>query len=788
MRTGEAEVIPLHVPPDWVRVVTAASLFDGHDAAINIMRRILQSQGAEVVHLGHDRSVDEIVDAAVQEDAHAVAVSSYQGGHMEYFKYLVDRLRERGAAHVRVYGGGGGTILPEEIEELHAYGVARIFSPQDGRRMGLEGMIRTIVDECNRRTIERVGNEVERLSPSDPVAVARLITWLEANQQPDDSALKSLRGRLDAAAGAERAPVVGLTGTGGAGKSSVVDELVRRFRLDFPEVAIGILLVDPTRRRSRGALLGDRIRLNSINDPRIYARSLATRQTNRAISGAVRDAIRVLQAAKFDLVLVETAGIGQSDSSIVDLVDVPLYVMTPEYGAPSQLEKIDMIDLAELVILNKADRRGAKDALRDVRKQWRRNRSKLNLAEADTPVVATIASQWDDPGMDQAYERLRALVVEAGGRKFDRDQRKHADGGGTIPTLIDPARVRYLAEIAESVRAYRRTSERLAERAADAGAIARTIADIGDAAPEVAKTLAERRDKALADLDPAIRKALDAWPETRARYEAEEQSYQVRDKTIRVQNHKETLSHSKIPKVALPRSEGLGRAHALLSRGEPARILPVHRRDLSVQARGRGSGPHVRGRRPSGAHEPALPLRLQRTAGDPALDRVRQRDALRPEPRPSSRHLRQGRELGSLGLHGRRREEALLGLRPLRAFDVGFDDDQRPGADDSRVLLERRDRPTSRAPPAGDRHARRGAEALRGRRPAALLGRASRGPRRRRAFAARHPGRRDRSTATRIRRSRLGSSRRSAARCRPTSSRRTRPRTPASSRPDSRSR
>ena len=507
MRTAGAEVIPLHSPPDRVRVVTAASLFDGHDAAINIMRRILQAQGAEVIHLGHDRSVDEIVDAAVQEDAHAVAVSSYQGGHMEFFTYLVDRLREKGCGHVRVYGGGGGTILPEEIAELHAYGVARIFSPEDGRQLGLEGMIRTIIDECDRRTIERLGNEVEKLSPEEPVAIARLISWIESLQESNPAALEALRQRLDTMAGESRSPVVGLTGTGGAGKSSVVDEFVRRFSLDFPQISIGILLVDPTRRRSQGALLGDRIRLNAIHTPRIYARSLATRRAHLSISGAVQDAIRVFRAARFDLILVETAGIGQSDSEIVDLVDVPVYVMTPEYGAPSQLEKIDMLDLAELVLLNKADRRGAKDALRDVRKQWKRNRKIFDLRDEDTPVVATTANQWDDPGMEQAYERLHALVVAMEKKRFARKQRVRRENNGTIPTLIDPARVRYLAEIADTVRSYRKETERLAERAADASGIARALADLGEtASAEVKQTLQERREVALADLDKELRR------------------------------------------------------------------------------------------------------------------------------------------------------------------------------------------------------------------------------------------------------------------------------------------
>jgi methylmalonyl-CoA mutase len=545
-------------PRNKIRVVTAASLFDGHDASINIMRRILQAQGAEVIHLGHDRSVEEITDAAVEEDANAVAISSYQGGHLEFFKYLVDRLREKGADHVRVYGGGGGTILPEEIAEMQAYGVTRIFSPEDGRRLGLEGMIHMIIAECDCPTIERLGDEIELISPANPRAVARLITWVEALRDRDSSALEALEQRLEAMAGAERAPVIGLTGTGGAGKSSVVDELVRRFRLDFPEATIGILLVDPTRRRSQGALLGDRIRLNAINDPHIYVRSLATRRANVAIAAAVSSAIRVLQAAHFDLVLVETAGIGQSDSGIVDLVDIPVYVMTPEYGAPSQLEKIDMLDLAELVILNKADRRGAKDALRDARKQWRRNRQKPDLPDKETPVVATIASQWNDPGTNEAYERLRVLLEAARGRRFARPSRV-VGSGTTAPPLIASGRIRYLAEIVQAVRTYRQETERMAERAADASGIARALADLETSgAYEVKRTLRERYEAALGDLDPNLCQQLTQWPETWKRYAEDEQSYKVRGRNIRVTNHVETLSHSKIPRVALPSTREWG--------------------------------------------------------------------------------------------------------------------------------------------------------------------------------------------------------------------------------------
>jgi methylmalonyl-CoA mutase len=373
MTSSSAPITALHSPPSRVRVVTAASLFDGHDAAINIMRRILQSQGAEVIHLGHDRSVEEIAMAAVQEDVHAVAVSSYQGGHMEFFRFLVDRLRELGAPNIRVYGGGGGTITAAEADELHAYGVSRIFTPSDGRTLGLAGMIRRIVDESAVRTIDRVADEVDRLSPTDPRAVAQLITWLEEAGDPPGPVYERVCVELDARRTREAAPVIGFTGTGGSGKSSVVDELVRRFHAEFPERRLGLLLVDPTRRRSGGALLGDRIRMNAIHAPSIYVRSLATRQAHLALSRAVGNAIRVLQAADFDLIFVETAGIGQSDSEIVDLADASVYVMTPEYGAPSQLEKIDMLDLADFAVLNKSDRQGAADALRDVRKQWRRN-------------------------------------------------------------------------------------------------------------------------------------------------------------------------------------------------------------------------------------------------------------------------------------------------------------------------------------------------------------------------------------------------------------------------------
>jgi methylmalonyl-CoA mutase len=553
-----------------VRIVTGTSLFDGHDAAINIMRRILQAQGAEVIHLGHDRSVEEIALAAVQEDAHAVAVSSYQGGHMEFFRFLVDRLRELGAAAIRVYGGGGGTITPEEAAELQAYGVARIFTPEDGRKLGLEGMNRRIIEDCGERTIERVGDEVSRLSPADPRAVAQLITWLEDVGDAESPTYERVCAQLGERRRRAPAPVIGFTGTGGSGKSSVVDELVRRFHNEFPERNVGMLLVDPSRRRSGGALLGDRIRMNAIHAPGFFARSLATRQAHLALSRAVANAIRVLQAADFDLVFVETAGIGQSDSEIVDLVDKSVYVMTPEYGAPSQLEKIDMLDMADFTVLNKSDRQGASDALRDVRKQWRRNHAQFDGGDGEIPVFATVASQWNDPGTDGFYAALRPHLADVPGSGAALAAVRPEPCEGLIPA----SRSRYLAEIAATARAWRNATEAQAERAADAGAIARALGDLGDdvpagaqpypeaalaepAEPAVAR-LRRRYNAALADVDPETRAALAGWPAVRARYGAERQTYEVRGRSIEVENFATTLSGMRLPKVALPRTNDWG--------------------------------------------------------------------------------------------------------------------------------------------------------------------------------------------------------------------------------------
>ena len=541
-------------PP--IRVVSAASLFDGHDAAINVMRRLLQAQGAEVIHLGHDRSVAEIVEAAIQEDAHAVAVSSYQGGHLEFFGYLVDQLRARGAGHIRVYGGGGGTIVPEEIAALHARGVARIFSPEDGRALGLEGMIGRILDECRAHAKSpRAGDLLAKLSAADPGSVAPLISFLECAGPEGGAEVERVRTALAERASGRSVPVIGFTGTGGAGKSSVVDEVVRRFRLDFPSHAVGIVLVDPTRRRSGGALLGDRIRMNGIHGPGVFVRSLATRRAHLALSAAVRDATLVLRAAGFDLVFVETAGIGQSDSEVVDLADASIYVMTPEFGAPTQLEKIDMLELADLVVLNKCDRRGADDALRDVRRQWRRNHAVASPRDEELPIFPTVASQWDDPGLDRLYAAILSRAA-ALGCTLRASPREGAARVAKPPPLIPPGRERYLAEVAEAVRAYRRRSDEQARLAREAAGL-RAAEGVLAGAPEAA-VLHARLAERLAALDPTLRSELEAWPETRARYEAARQAYGVRSQRIEVENHVETLSGTQLPRVSLPRGEDWG--------------------------------------------------------------------------------------------------------------------------------------------------------------------------------------------------------------------------------------
>jgi methylmalonyl-CoA mutase len=559
MTTGDQ----LHRPTHPVRVVTAASLFDGHDAAINIMRRILQSQGCEVIHLGHNRSVDEVVTAAVQEDVQAVCVSSYQGGHLEYFRYLVDRLREEGCGHVRVYGGGGGVIVAEEIAELHAYGVARIFSPEDGQRLGLARMINTIVEACDVDPVVEPLTDLDALLGGDQRALARAITELELGRL-DPSLVEQLR----ATAATKAVPVLGITGTGGSGKSSLTDELLQRFRLDQEDkLRIAVLAVDPTRRRGGGALLGDRIRMNAVEPPQVLFRSLATRGASQ-VPDALDDAIAAAKAAGYDLVIVETPGIGQGDAGIVDHVDVPLYVMTPEFGAASQLEKIDMLDLAEAVAINKFERRGAEDALRDVRKQVARNRERFDVAPEDLPVFGTIAARFNDDGVTALYQHLKGVLAEHGLRAKEGTLAPVEHKTSTkVAAIVPPSRSRYLAEIAETVRGYHAATDeqvdavRTVQHLRTARAVLTDRSEPGSSgdlarserggSPEDGPELAVRElsaaiDQAERRVAPQSREVLDAWPGTVAAYSGDAHPSGA---ALR----RESLSGNLIPRVALPR-------------------------------------------------------------------------------------------------------------------------------------------------------------------------------------------------------------------------------------------
>ena len=559
-----------------LRFVSAASLFDGHDAAINMIRRLLQSGGAEVVHLGHNRSVADIVGAAIAEDADAIAVSSYQGGHNEYFRYMVDMLREHGAGHIRVVVGGGGTISPAEIAELEAYGIAKIYTPEDGRRLGLTGMIQDVFARVGRRT---PAHDTRLPDVRDHGGIARAITLLEGGGAADGSDADDLRRLLsEAVAGPHPAPVVGLTGTGGAGKSSLTDELLQRFMRRFPDRRIGVVAIDPTRRRSGGALLGDRIRMNSLSTPQVFMRSLATRRQHLATSAVLADVIALYRAVGFDLVVVETAGIGQSDTEIVDVADISLYVMTAEYGAASQLEKIDMLDFADMIVLNKFEKRGAEDALRDVRKQWRRNHpDQSKLPDADIPVFPTIASRFNDPGVNRLFLALGAALDRENGNAG----RWTAAGDATLanaPTefrsrdpLVPSARVRYLAEIAAQGRGARRTDDQRASAAQRAHGLYLTLEQLGDQrlpaafspAPEEAaddglNTIRVAYNRALADIGAGGLAALRNWSQRRQAISTAEYSYTVRDREVRGANYSESLSHNQIPKLAAPRLDGWG--------------------------------------------------------------------------------------------------------------------------------------------------------------------------------------------------------------------------------------
>jgi methylmalonyl-CoA mutase len=572
---------PPYKPRHHVRIVTAASLFDGHDAAINVMRRIMQASGAEVIHLGHNRSVAEIVDCAIQEDVQGIAITSYQGGHVEFFKYMVDLLKERGAS-IKVFGGGGGTILPSEIEELHAYGVTRLYSPDDGRTLGLQGMIDDLLRHCDYPTrTPPLDREYEGIRARDPQSIARTISVAE-NFPEDAGTLHEAVKQLGGAA-AQKVPVLGITGTGGAGKSSLVDELVRRFLADFADKTIAVISVDPSRRKSGGALLGDRIRMNAIHHPRVYMRSLATRQSNLALSRYVREAIDVCKAAGFDLVIVETSGIGQSDTEITEHADVSLYVMTSDYGAATQLEKIDMLDFADIIAINKFDKPGSLDAMRDVRKQYKRNRNLFTAKDEDLPVLGTIASQFNDPGMNRLYRKIMDTIAEKTGAPLRSSFEVSAAMSEKV-WIIPPERVRYLAEIVETNEGYdawAREQSAIARRMYQlSGTIDLLRANVGKRTLEIIEprttqdtvTVVQHETgeadylKDLVDLYVDLESRLHAeckqlltdWPAMKRRYRAAKYQFQVRDKIIEQDLWSESLSHLKIPKVALPRYEDWG--------------------------------------------------------------------------------------------------------------------------------------------------------------------------------------------------------------------------------------
>ena len=558
-------------PKHKVRIVTAASLFDGHDASINIMRRIIQATGVEVIHLGHDRSVEEVVNTAIQEDVNAICLTSYQGGHNEYFKYMYDLLKERGSEHIKIFGGGGGVILPSEIKNLMDYGITRIYSPDDGREMGLQGMINDLVKQSDFAIGNILDIEVDDLKNKTSKTIARVISSAENFPETAKNTIDKIHSKNKNS----QTPVLGITGTGGAGKSSLVDELVRRFLVDFPKKTVGIISVDPSKRKTGGALLGDRIRMNSINNSRVYMRSLATRQSNLALSKHVNEAVEVLKAAEYDLIILETSGIGQSDTEIIEHSDVSLYVMTPEFGAATQLEKIDMLDFADLVAINKFDKRGSLDALRDVKKQYMRNNNLWDVHQDDLPVFGTIASQFNDPGMNTLYKAIMDKLVE----KIDSDLKSTFTISNEMSEkifVIPPSRTRYLSEIAESNRAYDKKADEQVEVTQKLYGIYKTLESVIDNLPKLDKSgidsesvesfenkdfirlLVGEFDRVKLGLDPYNWEIILGWNEKVDKYKNPIYSFKVRDKEIKIETHTESLSHTQIPKVALPKYQAWG--------------------------------------------------------------------------------------------------------------------------------------------------------------------------------------------------------------------------------------
>jgi methylmalonyl-CoA mutase len=565
--TTEVEV---YKPKNHIRVVTATSLFDGHDAAINIMRRILQDTGIEVIHLGHNRSVQEIVKAAIEEDAQGIAVSSYQGGHIEFFKYMVDLLNEKGAPHIKVFGGGGGVIVPEEIAELQAYGVTKIYSPEDGSKLGLQGMINHMVKTIDFSTVEKGPFVFDDLTPDNRLRVANLISVIEHAKALENGDLAALRAELAKKIGNRIAPVIGITGTGGAGKSSLTDELVLRMLHDIKDIHIAIISCDPTRRKTGGALLGDRIRMNAIDNSRVYLRSLATRTSQTEIPEVLRETIEAAKAAGFDLIIAETAGIGQGDSRITDLVDLSMYVMTSEFGAASQLEKIDMLDFADLVAINKFEKRGAEDAVRDVRKQVQRNRKAFDQSPDEMPVFGTIASKFNDDGVTALYHAVMDAVAEKTGVQFKTSLPRPDTRTSTSKTIIiPPERTRYLSEITDIIRGYHQETNEQAEAVRKVwhlkeAASTLTAEDLKGDATQLLERLKIQINAAQTALHPETAKTLGEWEDIQAAYRKDELVYPVRDREIKTPLFFESLSHSRISKIELPKFKDPGEIYRWL--------------------------------------------------------------------------------------------------------------------------------------------------------------------------------------------------------------------------------
>jgi methylmalonyl-CoA mutase len=555
----------IYKPRHAVKVVTATSLFDGHDAAINIMRRILQDTGAEVIHIGHNRSAKEVVDAAIEEDAQGIAVSSYQGGHMEYFKYMKDLLKERGASHIKIFGGGGGVIIPSEMDELHAYGITRIYSPEDGSKMGLQGMINDMMQSMDASTVDYERLDLVKLDIDHKFVTANFISAVQEAKANDRKAFDRIMAGILKKAEKRDVPIIGLTGTGGAGKSSLTDELVLRILNDLKDIHIAVISCDPSRRKTGGALLGDRIRMNSIESGRVYMRSLATRRSQTELPDVLPDAIAVVKAAGYDLILVETAGIGQGDSRVVDMTDMSVYVMTAEFGAPSQLEKIDMLDYADIVVVNKYEKQGSEDALRDVRKQVQRNRKAFDKDPKDMPVYGTIASKFNDDGITAFYHGLLDLIAEKKGIRYESHLPRSGRKESSSKTIIIPGeRTRYLAEIADTIREYHKTTDSQAGAVRDYWHILETFKIMEDKGPEpdVLLQLKMAVEEARTFIFEETEKNIQEFIQARDRYEKDELVYQVRDKELRVPLYTISLSHSRIPKISLPRFQDPGEQYA----------------------------------------------------------------------------------------------------------------------------------------------------------------------------------------------------------------------------------